>query len=86
MKVNFNVAFKNFDGSDITEPYEVVEKKIVDGKEMEVTKTDYRIYKAKGAIEISPEDAVLIKRLTAESLIAGAYAQVANLVEDNIKK
>ena len=40
MKVNFNVAFKNFDGSDITEPYEVVEKKIVDGKEMEVTKTD----------------------------------------------
>ena len=45
-----------------------------------------RIYKAKGAIEISPEDAVLIKRLTAESLIAGAYAQVANLVEDNIKK
>ena len=119
MKVNFNVAFKNFDGSDITEPYEVVEKKIVDGKEMEVTKTDYRpkmisvmvasvlfigkecktveekmtafnlsqrIYKAKGAIEISPEDAVLIKRLTAESLIAGAYALVANVVEDNIKK
>lgn len=119
MKVNFNQAFKNFDGTDISESYEVVEKEIIDGKEREVTKTklrpkmistmiasvlfigkecksveekmvafnlSQRIYKAKGAIEISPEDAVLIKRLTAESLIAGAYAQVANLVEDNSKK
>lgn len=116
MKVNFNVAFKNLDGSDMIEPYEVVEKKVIDGKEVEVTKTEYRpkmisvmvasvlfigkecknveekmtafnlsqrIYNATEAVEISNEEATLIKRQMAEPLTAGAYAQVANLVECN---
>lgn len=118
MKVNFNQAFKNFDGSDIQETYEAIEKEIVNGKEIEVTKNklrpklvsttvasilflgkdcsnaeekmiafslSQRIYYAKEAVDITAEEASLIKRLIADSLVAGAYAQIANLVEGNSK-
>lgn len=118
MKVNFNQAFKNFDGSDIQETYEAIEKEIVNGKEIEVTKNklrpklvsvtvasilfigkdctnaeekmmafslSQRIYNAKEAVDITAEEASLIKRLIADSLMAGAYAQIANLVEGNFK-
>ena len=44
-----------------------------------------RIYTAKEPIEISLEEAALIKKL-AGNLIAGAYAQVVNLLENSSKK
>lgn len=99
MKVNFNVAFKNFNGTVIQENGKdqmisvMVSSVLFIGKEcktveekMTAFNLSQRIYNSKGAIEISAEDATLIKRLTADSLIAGAYAQVANLVEDNTSK
>ena len=119
MKVNFNQSFKNFDGTDIYESYEVVEKEKVDGKDQEVTKVksrpklisatiasilfvgkecknvdekmqsfalSQRIYNSKSAIEINVDEAAFIKRMMGDSLVAGAYAQVVNLLEDNTKK
>lgn len=114
MKVNFNVAFKNFDGKDVTETYQEVVHEEVNGVVKDVVKErvktqmiyrmvasilfvgkeckdvdekmvsfnlSQRIYNAKGAIEITTEEAALIKKLVADSLIAGAYAQVVYLLE-----
>ena len=45
-----------------------------------------RIYKATSEIEISTEEASFIKKQTSEAMIAGAYAQVVNLLENNEKE
>lgn len=119
MKVNFNVAFKNFDGKDVTETYQEVVREEVNGVVKDVVKDkvktqmiyrmvasilfvgkeckdvdekmasfnlSQRIYNAKGAIEVATEEAALIKKLVANSLIAGAYAQVVNLLENGTSK
>lgn len=108
MKVNFNQAFKSFDGTEVTEPYEVKEgvtkhrPKMISTmvasflflgegltsveEKMMSANLSQRIYSATEPVEISVEEASLIKQLAGKTLIAGAYAQVVNLLEDNSKK
>lgn len=46
----------------------------------------YRLFRklnADGEVEISTEEASFIKHLAAESLLAGAYGQVYDLIEGN---
>lgn len=99
MKVNFNQAFKNFDGTAISEGSKdkmistMVASFLFLGQDLTTAdekmmsaNLSQRIYSAKGAVELSLEEAALIKKLAGQSLIAGAYAQVVNLLEDNSKK
>ena len=106
MKVNFNQAFKSFDGTMITETVEdgkgvKTKDKMISTmvasflflgegltsveEKMMAANLSQRIYTAKEPIEISLEEAALIKKL-AGNLIAGAYAQVVNLLENSSKK
>lgn len=104
MKVNFNVAFKNFDGKDVTETYQEVVHEEVNGVVKDVVKErvktqmiyrmvasilfvgkeckdvdekmvsfnlSQRIYNAKGAIEITTEEAALIKNWLRILLLLG---------------
>ncbi|RHJ74412.1 hypothetical protein [Parabacteroides sp. AM08-6] len=119
MKVNFKQPFKNYDGTNIKETFEVVEKQNVDGEikdvvvqkerdklissmvssilfigkdctnaedKMKAFDLSQRIYKATSKIEISTEEASFIKKHASEAMIAGAYAQVVNLLENNTKE
>jgi hypothetical protein len=95
MKVNFNVPFKNVKGEAITKDgkeqliKDVLAPVLFDGNWISSTSPEEkrvsydlstRIYAAKGAIEITTEEATLIKQ-GAQILNAAGYAQIYNLIE-----
>ena len=119
MRVNFNQAFKDYDGTNVTETVEVIEQVNIDGvikdvpvqkkrdkmisstvssilflgqgcekaeEKMKAFDLSQRIYKATSDIEISTEEASFIKTHISKALIAGAYAQVVYLLENNTKE
>lgn len=113
MKVNFNKAFRAYNGEDATEDKEVIgkdgKKSVVKEKQMisemvamllyggqglvrsgdtdkdnknkfAAYKLSQRVILSKGAIEITPEEAVLIKQV-ASHLTAGGYGQIVELID-----
>lgn len=94
MKVNFNRQFTGFDGKPLKEKINDELAKALFGfnqfKGEQVTPEQklmaYRLFQklnADGEVEISTEEASFIKHLAAESLLAGAYGQVYDLIEGN---
>lgn len=93
MKLNFNVPFKDYKGEVIKENGK--DKKIsemiasllfvADGitkndDKMKAFNLSQRIYTATNEIEITVEEAAMIKKV-AEKVSAGGYAQIINLIE-----
>ncbi len=94
MKINFNQSFKDFKGEAILENgkeksiSEMVATLLFSGHgitknedKLKAFSLSQKIYSSKGAIEITVEDASMIKKV-AESLSAGAYAQVIAIIEN----
>jgi hypothetical protein len=95
MKVNFNKSFTNYKGEPITKDgkeqliKDVLAPVLFDGNWISSTSPEeklsaynlsLRIFAAKGEIEITTEEATLIKK-GAQILNAGGYAQVHKLIE-----
>lgn len=93
MKVNFNRRFKDFRGKETKE--EIAEK-VAEAlysagaiPELAIKREDkFRAYKlcrrimdSNGAVEITSEDATLIKDVCSKFLTAGAYGQIHELIE-----
>ena len=92
MKVNFNKRFRLYDGKESPESianvvaqalYNHGSAKPVDAKEK------YRAYvlstqivSQDGEIDITTEDATLIKNVCGEGLTSGGYGQVYEIIED----
>ncbi len=94
MNVNFNLSFKDFKGDVIVENgkekrmSEMVATLLFAGQgittneeKLKAFSLSQKIYHATGEINIEVEEAALIKKV-AESLNAGGYAQVINLIEN----
>lgn len=93
MKVDFNKRFKDFRGKETKEEIadKVAEALYSAGavQELAIRREDkFRAYKLcrrimdnKGVVEITSEDATLIKDVCSKFLTAGAYGQVHELVE-----
>lgn len=93
MKLNFNQSFKDFKGEAIVENgkeksiSEMIATLLFSGQgitknedKLKAFSLSQRIYNAKSAIEITVEEASMIKKV-AESLSAGAYSQVIAIIE-----
>lgn len=94
MKVNFNKKFKNFDGSEMegeTIAMMVAKSLFTYGNADPVdVDTKFRAYMlwqkiahATGDVEITVEEAALIKEVCGKSLVAGGYGQVCGIIEQN---
>lgn len=92
MKVNFNRKFKNFDGSELdgdTITIMVAKSLFTYGNAETVdSDTKFRAYilsqkiaGAAGEVDITVEEASLIKEVCGKSLIAGGYGQVCEIIE-----
>lgn len=95
MKVDFNRKFKSYDGrelggQDIASA--VAEALFNYGKEKPVGRDDkfkayvlcQRILRNGGVLEMTTEEATLIKEVCGECLTAGGYGQVHELIEGGI--
>ena len=92
MKINLNKQFKDITGADIAgETYaDALAKGLYFGRGISVTNGDekYAAYKLstriiaeKNEIELSGDDAVLIRKVASSVLTPGAYGQVIDLLE-----
>lgn len=92
MKVNFNVPFKDYKGKETEEVIsdKVAEALYISGSKGDQVSNDnkYKAYKlcrrvgeAEGEVEISADEAVLIKEICANYLVAGGYGQIVELIE-----
>jgi hypothetical protein len=93
MKVNFNRKFKNFKGQETGELIydKIAEALFLGGANAELPISNENKYKAyklsqkliagKGEVEITSEEATLIKEITANYLVAGAYGQIEEIIE-----
>lgn len=92
MKVNFNRRFKNFDGSEMEGETisMMVAKSLFTYGNADVVDSDtkFRAYilsqkiaGATGEVDITVEEASLIKEVCGKSLIAGGYGQVCEIIE-----
>lgn len=95
MRVNFNVMVKDFDGKDSNNNLaRVLSKNIFflsDGKLFQLSYDDkYKAYKIgqriaesvnQGEIEITTEEASLIKQIASVVLTIGGFGQVVELIE-----
>lgn len=91
MKVNFNVNFRTFTGEETQERIaDVVAQSLYNyGKDKQVKRDDkftayvlcQRIMQNPSAVEITTEEATLIKEACADVLTAGGYGQVYQLIE-----
>ncbi|WP_459187285.1 hypothetical protein ACGE0T_14240 [Parabacteroides sp. APC149_11_2_Y6] len=88
MKVNFNQSFKDYKGEETNQ---VIKDTVcqclyscADGYSAEEKFRAYKlnllIIPSTGEVELSPEDAALIKRICERSLTAGGYGQIAELI------
>lgn len=92
MKVNFNVPFKNYKGKETNE---IVGEKVAEALFCAGSNSDkisnenkYKAYKicrkiseAICEVEISTDEATLIKEICAGYLVAGGYGQICELIE-----
>lgn len=94
MKVNFNRSFKNCTGKDISGDniaYSVAEALFFYGKGKPVNRDDkfkayvlsQRIIANDGVLEMTTEEASLIKEVCGEAFTAGGYGQVCELIEND---
>nr|DAJ04724.1 MAG TPA: hypothetical protein [Caudoviricetes sp.] len=94
MKVNLNKQFKDFKGEELkgeSIAYSVAEALFFYGKDKPVSNDDkfkaycisQKIIKSNGDIEITAEEACLIKEVCGEALTAGGYGQVYDIIENN---
>ena len=94
MKRNFNRQFKDFRGNDIpgrSVAQEITEALFNHGKITPATEEEKRmayilckrIAMSAGEVEISTEEAALVKKVCAQSLTAGGYGQVFEIIEDS---
>ncbi len=92
MKVNLNRKFKDFRGNELSGEniaYSVAEALFFYGKEKPVNRDDkfkayclsQKIVQSNGIVEITTEEACLIKEVCGEGLTAGGYGQVCNIIE-----
>ena len=92
MKINLNKEFTDFSGSIIAGEIiaDAIAKNLYLGKRVAPDNGDekYAAYKlsskiihAKDAIEVTPEEIILIKKVAAEALTPGAYGQGIDLLE-----
>ena len=92
MKVNFDKRFKDFDGSEKegeTIGMTVAKSLFYYGNTNDMD-TKFRAYmlsqkiaQAMGDVDITVEDAALIKEVCGKSLTAGGYGQVCGIIEQN---
>lgn len=88
MKVNFNQSFKDYKGEETKQIIkETVCKCLYAAGEGFSADEKFKAYKlnlliipAAAEVEISTEDAALIKRICERSLSAGGYGQIAELI------
>lgn len=92
MKINFNVSFSNYKGQPTQDIIgdKVAEALFTAGMQNNQIKNEdkYKAYKicrkiseAQGEIEISTEEATLIKTVCVNYLTAGGYGQLHELIE-----
>ena len=91
MKVNFNVPFKNYKGQEtkeiiadkVSEALYALgsESKVGNDRKYSAYKECKRINESPSEVEISTEEATLVKDVCAEFLVAGGYGQVCDLIE-----
>jgi hypothetical protein len=95
MKVDFNKNFRNYNGLELTGQniaYAVAEALFNYGKEKPVLREDkfrayvlcQRIIQNNGILDITTEEATLVKEVCGECLTAGGYGQVYELIEGGI--
>ena len=95
-KINLNKEFTDFSGTIVAGEMisDAIAKHLYLGKGISPDNGDekYAAYKlsskiihAKEAIEVSIEDIALIKRVAASAFTPGAYGQVIDLLEKNLK-
>lgn len=92
MKVNFNKNFKTFDGHDTPEIMAMVVaqalynhgsgKPVSADKKFQAYRLSQLIIREQGNVEITTEDATLIKEICSEVLTAGGYGQVYETIEN----
>lgn len=90
MKVNFNRTFLNYNGEDSRQSikdavckclYSIGEGVSAEEKLM-AYRLNLKIIPATEQVEITTEEASLIKRICEKTLVAGAYGQVVDIVEN----
>ena len=95
MKVDFNRKFKNYDGVELAGQNiasAVAEALFNYGKDKPVGRDEkfkayvlcQRIIQGGGILEITTEEGTLIKEVCGESLTAGGYGQVYELIEGGV--
>lgn len=92
MKVNFNRRFKDVDGNELPDnvAHSVAEALFFYGKDKPVNREDKfrayclsnRIVRQDGAVDLTTEEASLIKEVCGEVFTAGGYGQVYDLIEE----
>ncbi|WP_455670221.1 hypothetical protein [Phocaeicola faecalis] len=97
MKVNLNKKFKDFRGNELSGDniaLSIAEALFFYGKDKPVNRDDkfkayclsQKIIQNDGIIEITTEEATLIKEICGEGLTAGGYGQVYELIEKGGKE
>lgn len=92
MKINFNRHFKRFDGSEAPEfMRDIIAQALFNtgaGRHVD-TATKFKAYmlsqkimSASSDVEISTEEATMIKEAAAATLTAGGYGQIHQLIEN----
>lgn len=96
MKVNFKVPFKSYKGQETNEMIadKVAEalftagtqgNQISNANKYKAYKICKRICETDGDVEITTEEASLIKEVCANYLVAGGYGQIHELIEEGEK-
>lgn len=92
MKVNFNKRFKDYNGVELKGETigMTVAKSLFNYGNTDDMDTKFRAYllsqkvaHATGDVEITVEEAALIKEVCGKSLTAGGYGQVCGIIEQN---
>lgn len=94
MKVNFNRQFKDFRGENLKGEniaHSIAEALFYYGKDNPVNRNEkfrayclsQKIIQQDGVVEISTEEASLIKEVCGEALTAGGYGQIHDIIENN---
>ena len=92
MKVDLNSRFRGFDGNELGGAPAVAEALFNYGKDKPVGRDEkfrayvlcQRIIQGGGILEITTEEGTLIKEVCGESLTAGGYGQVYELIEGGV--
>lgn len=92
MKIDFNRHFKKFDGSEAPEIMrDIISQALFNmgaGRHVDMTTKfnaymlSQKIMNATGCVEISTEEATMIKEAAAATLTAGGYGQIHQLIEN----